>query len=57
MKPTRIIIIAKEPKAGLAKTRMIPGLGAEGAAVWPNGCCIMPSTRRAVRIWARWNSA
>lgn len=32
MKPTRIIIIAKEPKAGLAKTRMIPGLGAEGAA-------------------------
>jgi len=29
---TRIIIIAKEPKSGLAKTRLIPALGPEGAA-------------------------
>ena len=29
---TRIIIMAKEPRAGLAKTRLIPALGAEGAA-------------------------
>lgn len=29
---TRIIIIAKEPKPGLAKTRLIPALGPEGAA-------------------------
>jgi rSAM/selenodomain-associated transferase 1 len=28
----RIIIIAKEPRPGLAKTRLIPALGAEGAA-------------------------
>ncbi|MDR9424908.1 MAG: TIGR04282 family arsenosugar biosynthesis glycosyltransferase [Marinobacter sp.] len=32
MKPVRIIIIAKEPRPGLAKTRLIPALGAEGAA-------------------------
>ncbi|OIQ98126.1 2-phospho-L-lactate guanylyltransferase [mine drainage metagenome] len=32
MKSTRIIIFAKAPKPGLAKTRLIPALGAEGAA-------------------------
>ncbi len=32
MKPVRIIIIAKEPRAGLAKTRLIPALGRQGAA-------------------------
>ena len=32
MKPARIIIFAKAPKPGLAKTRLIPALGAEGAA-------------------------
>jgi len=32
MKPTRIVIIAKAPIAGFAKTRLIPALGAEGAA-------------------------
>jgi len=30
--PTRIVIFAKAPVAGLAKTRLIPALGAEGAA-------------------------
>jgi len=33
MKPVRIIIIAKAPLAGLAKTRLIPALGATGAAM------------------------
>jgi uncharacterized protein len=33
MKSTRIIIFAKAPRPGLAKTRLIPALGAEGAAV------------------------
>ncbi len=32
MKPVRIIIIAKEPKPGLAKTRLIPALGRQGSA-------------------------
>ena len=32
MKPTRIIIFAKAPQAGFAKTRLIPALGAERAA-------------------------
>ena len=32
MKPARIIIFAKAPQPGLAKTRLIPALGAEGAA-------------------------
>jgi len=32
MKPTRIIIFAKAPQPGLAKTRLIPALGAERAA-------------------------
>lgn len=32
MKATRIIIFAKAPKPGFAKTRLIPALGAEGAA-------------------------
>lgn len=32
MKPIRIIIFAKAPVAGFAKTRLIPALGAEGAA-------------------------
>lgn len=32
MKPVRIVIIAKAPQPGLAKTRLIPALGAEGAA-------------------------
>lgn len=32
MKPFRIIIFAKAPVAGQAKTRLIPALGAEGAA-------------------------
>ncbi|MDD2875278.1 MAG: glycosyltransferase, partial [Azoarcus sp.] len=32
MKPTRIIIFAKAPVAGYAKTRLIPALGAEGAS-------------------------
>jgi rSAM/selenodomain-associated transferase 1 len=32
MKPTRIIIFAKAPQPGFAKTRLIPALGAEGAA-------------------------
>ncbi len=31
-KPVRIIIFAKAPQAGYAKTRLIPALGAEGAA-------------------------
>jgi len=30
--PVRIIIFAKAPQAGFAKTRLIPALGAEGAA-------------------------
>ena len=32
MKPTRIIIFAKAPQPGFAKTRLIPALGAEMAA-------------------------
>lgn len=32
MKPARIIIFAKAPRPGFAKTRLIPALGAEGAA-------------------------
>lgn len=32
MKSARIIIFAKAPRPGLAKTRLIPALGAEGAA-------------------------
>ncbi len=32
MKTTRIIIFAKAPQPGFAKTRLIPALGAEGAA-------------------------
>ncbi|WP_234421612.1 TIGR04282 family arsenosugar biosynthesis glycosyltransferase [Parazoarcus communis] len=32
MKPTRIIIFAKAPVAGYAKTRLIPALGADGAS-------------------------
>jgi rSAM/selenodomain-associated transferase 1 len=32
MRPVRIVIFAKAPKAGFAKTRLIPALGAEGAA-------------------------
>ncbi|MBA5604196.1 TIGR04282 family arsenosugar biosynthesis glycosyltransferase [Duganella sp. FT3S] len=32
MKPVRIVVIAKAPLPGLAKTRLIPALGAEGAA-------------------------
>ena len=32
MIPTRIIIFAKAPQPGFAKTRLIPALGAEGAA-------------------------
>jgi uncharacterized protein len=32
MKPLRIVIMAKAPRAGLAKTRLIPALGADGAA-------------------------
>jgi len=32
MNPTRIIIFAKAPVAGYAKTRLIPALGAEGAS-------------------------
>lgn len=32
MKPVRIVIMAKAPRPGLAKTRLIPALGAEGAA-------------------------
>ncbi|MDX8385194.1 MAG: TIGR04282 family arsenosugar biosynthesis glycosyltransferase [Gallionella sp.] len=32
IKPVRIIIFAKAPQAGFAKTRLIPALGAEGAA-------------------------
>lgn len=30
--PTRIIVFAKAPRAGFAKTRLIPALGADGAA-------------------------
>jgi rSAM/selenodomain-associated transferase 1 len=33
MSDTRIIILAKAPQPGLAKTRLIPALGAEGAAL------------------------
>jgi rSAM/selenodomain-associated transferase 1 len=33
MNETRIIVFAKAPLPGLAKTRLIPALGAEGAAV------------------------
>jgi rSAM/selenodomain-associated transferase 1 len=32
MSPVRILIFAKAPLAGLAKTRLIPSLGAQGAA-------------------------
>lgn len=32
MKPVRIVIFAKAPLAGLAKTRLIPALGQQGAA-------------------------
>lgn len=32
MKPTRIIVFAKAPQAGFAKTRLIPMLGEQGAA-------------------------
>lgn len=32
MKPARVVIIAKAPLAGFAKTRLTPALGAEGAA-------------------------
>lgn len=32
MKPTRVIIFAKAPRPGFAKTRLIPALGEEGAA-------------------------
>ncbi len=32
MKPVRIVIFAKAPQAGFAKTRLIPALGAQGAA-------------------------
>lgn len=32
MNPVRIVIFAKAPVAGLAKTRLIPALGAQGAA-------------------------
>jgi uncharacterized protein len=32
VKPVRIIVFAKAPKAGFAKTRLIPALGAKGAA-------------------------
>lgn len=32
MTPTRIVIIAKAPVAGFCKTRLIPALGAQGAA-------------------------
>jgi len=32
MKPARIIIFAKAPKPGFAKTRLIPALGMQGAA-------------------------
>lgn len=32
MKPVRIVIIAKAPLPGFAKTRLIPALGAQGAA-------------------------
>lgn len=32
MKPVRIVIIAKAPQPALAKTRLIPALGANGAA-------------------------
>src|SRR5690606_16574236 len=33
MKPVRVIIFAKAPIPGLAKTRLIPSLGKDGAAV------------------------
>ena len=32
MKPLRIVIFSKAPRAGFAKTRLIPALGKEGAA-------------------------
>jgi rSAM/selenodomain-associated transferase 1 len=32
MSPTRILIFAKAPRPGLAKTRLVPALGAAGAA-------------------------
>ncbi|MBK5257074.1 MAG: TIGR04282 family arsenosugar biosynthesis glycosyltransferase [Vicinamibacteria bacterium] len=32
MKPVRIVIFAKAPRPGFAKTRLIPALGAQGAA-------------------------
>lgn len=32
MKPVRVVIFAKAPLAGLAKTRLIPALGRQGAA-------------------------
>jgi rSAM/selenodomain-associated transferase 1 len=32
MKPLRIVIFAKEPRAGFSKTRLVPALGEQGAA-------------------------
>jgi rSAM/selenodomain-associated transferase 1 len=32
MKPVRIVIFAKEPRAGFSKTRLVPALGEQGAA-------------------------
>jgi len=32
MTPLRIVVFAKEPRAGFSKTRLIPALGAQGAA-------------------------
>lgn len=32
MSPIRVVILAKAPRAGLVKTRLIPALGAQGAA-------------------------
>ncbi len=32
MKPLRIVILAKEPRAGFSKTRLVPALGEQGAA-------------------------
>lgn len=32
IKPVRVVIFAKVPKAGFAKTRLIPALGAAGGS-------------------------
>ena len=47
MIPVRIVIFAKAPQAGLAKTRLIPALGAQGAADLAH-CMLMHTLDKAI---------